>query len=62
MPIDTDDLEPRRKKSAAPDFDRLSVEELHEMIEDLEAQIVKAREVIAAKTKARGAASSVFKF
>ena len=32
------------------------------MIEDLEAQIVKAREVIAAKTKARGAASSVFKF
>ena len=61
MPIDADDLEPRRKKVPAPDFDRLSVEELHEMIEELEAQIVKARAVIAAKTKARGAASSVFK-
>jgi len=61
MPIDADDLEPRKKKPAAPDYDRLSVEELQGMIRDCEAQIEKARAVIAAKTKARGAASSVFK-
>lgn len=61
MPIDADDLEPRKKKPAAPDYDRLSVEELQEMIQDCEAQIAKAKEVIAAKTRARGAAASVFK-
>ena len=59
--MDTDDLEPRPRKPQKLDFEVMSVEQLNEHIAALEAEIARARAAIAAKTKARGAAESVFK-
>jgi uncharacterized small protein (DUF1192 family) len=63
MAIDTDELEPRKplKADAPPDLARLSIEELEARIASLEAEIVRCREMIAAKQKTRSAAESVFR-
>ncbi len=59
--IDTDDLEPQHKAPELPDFETMSIEELQDYIAQLEETIAKVREIIAAKTVARGSADSVFK-
>ncbi len=59
--IDTDDLEPQRKKPEEPDFETMSIEELNEYIAKLEETIAKVRQIIASKSKARGSADSVFR-
>lgn len=59
--IDSDDLEPKRKAPEQPNFDTMSIEELGEYIAHLEETIARVREIIAAKTVARGSADSVFK-
>ena len=59
--MDTDDLEPRLPKPKPKDFDDMSIEALHEYIADMEADILRAREAIAAKKAARQGADAVFK-
>ena len=60
------DLDNELKKRAAFELgmalDDLSVEELHEHISMLEAEIARLREAISAKTASRSAADAVFKF
>ena len=59
--IDTDDLEPHKKKNPAePDFEEMGIEELNEYIAELEAAIVRVRGVIARKSAHKGAVQSVF--
>ena len=59
--MDTDDLEPQREKPKAMDLHVLSIKALCNYIKDLEAEIARAREVIAAKRSAHEGAESVFK-
>ena len=59
--MDTDDLEPQRKKLKPMDLHVLSIEALGNYIEELEAEIARAREAIAAKRTAHDGAKSVFK-
>lgn len=59
--MDTDDLEPIKKKPAVKDLDVLSIEALGEYIEELEAEIQRVREKIADKQSARQGAESFFK-
>lgn len=59
--MDTDDLEPTRKKLDKPDLQIMSLEQLHEYIAELEVEIVRAKEVIEGKQNARGVADAVFK-
>lgn len=61
MPIDTDDLEPLRKKPKPRDLDMMSVEELNDYIADMEAEIRRVREKIAAKQAHSAAAAAFFK-
>lgn len=61
MPLDAEDLEPRHKKPAPLDLQRLSIGELKARAEALEAEIVEIRAVIKAKESAQSAADSVFK-
>ena len=61
MPIDIDDLEPLRRKPKPQDLDRLSLEELHEYIANMEAEIKRVREKIAAKQSHSSAAAALFK-
>ena len=59
--IDSDDLEPQRKAPEKPNFETMSIEELHEYIAQLEETIAEVREIITSKTAARGSADAVFK-
>lgn len=59
--IDADELEPKRKAPEQPNFETMSIEELGDYIAELEETIAKVREIIAAKTVARGSADAVFK-
>ena len=59
--MDTDDLEPLWTPLDKPDLQTMSLEQLVEYIAEMEAEIVRAKEVIAAKRDARGAADAVFK-
>jgi uncharacterized small protein (DUF1192 family) len=59
--IDTDDLEPPKKKPGEPDFEEMGIEELNDAIAELEATIERIRAVIARKSAHRGAVESVFK-
>jgi len=61
MPIDTDDLEPLRKKPKPRELDSLSLEELNDYIANMEAEIKRVREKIAAKQKHSSAAAALFK-
>lgn len=60
------DLDNEPKKRVAFELgmalDDLSVEELHEHIGMLEAEIARLREAISAKTDSRSAADAVFRF
>jgi uncharacterized small protein (DUF1192 family) len=58
--MDTDDLAPPPKAKPVV-LDQMSIEELEERIVRLEAEIVRARGMIAMKRKSRDAAASVFK-
>ena len=59
--MDTDDLEPAKKKKQLKDLDVMSIDALGEYIAELEAEIARAQEKIAFKEKARAGAESFFK-
>ena len=59
--MDTDDLEPVKKKLAPKKLEEMSLEALGDYIAELEAEIARARESIALKQEARQGAESVFK-
>ena len=61
--MDADDLEPQHQKIKPPpvNLDELSIEALGEYIAELEAEIARVREAIAAKEDARTGAESFFK-
>ena len=60
MPIDTDELEPVKKRIEPLNLDPLSIAELEAYIAHLNGEIERARAKIAAKKAHRDAASSVF--
>jgi len=59
--MDTDDLEPQQKKPEPKNLDDMSIEALGDYIAELEAEIARVREVIAAKEGARSGAEDFFK-
>jgi uncharacterized small protein (DUF1192 family) len=59
--MDTDDLDPIKKKPLLKDLEIMSIEALREYIDGLEMEIRRAEETIAAKDKARMGAESFFK-
>ncbi len=59
--MDPDDLEPRKKPAERRNLDPLSVEELEGYIGDLENEILRARQAIAAKRNVRSGAESLFR-
>ena len=59
--MDTDDLEPPRKKLDKPDLQIMSLEQLNDYIAELEVEITRAKGAIEIKQDARGAADAVFK-
>jgi len=61
MPIDVDDLEPLRKKPKPRELDSLSIEELNDYVANMEAEIRRVREKIAAKQSHSSAAAALFK-
>ena len=60
MPIDTDDLEPVKKKIEPLNLDSMSIGELEAYVAQLTAEIERAKAKIAAKKAHRDAAGSVF--
>lgn len=56
-----DDLEPQKQKPKPIDLSKFSIDELKERIADMETEIARCRETIAAKEKSRTSADSVFK-
>ena len=59
--MDTDELEPIKKKQVLKDLDVFSIDALGEYIEELETEIARVRKKIAFKEKAREGAESFFK-
>lgn len=59
--MDWDDLDPRKKQPAPKNLEIMGVAELNAYIEELEAEIARARAAIAAKQSARAGAESFFK-
>ena len=59
--MDTDDLEPLKRKSTPMNLEIMSLDALRAYIADLEAEISRARSEIAAKEIARQGAEEVFK-
>ena len=59
--MDTDDLEPLRKKLEKPDLQVMSLEQLNDYIAELEVEITRAKQAIEVKNDAKGAANAVFK-
>ena len=59
--MDTDDLDPIKKKPQPKDLSRLSVGDLRDYIADLKTEIARAEAAIALKDKARAGAASFFK-
>ena len=56
--MDTDDLEPIKKKPQPKDLSRMSIGDLKEYIADLQAEIARAEAAIVLKDKARAGAAS----
>ena len=56
--MDTDDLEPEKKKAEQKDLEVMSIEALGEYIEELEAEISRVRAAIALKNDAKSGAES----
>jgi uncharacterized small protein (DUF1192 family) len=61
MQVDDEDLEPRRKTLKLRDLAPLAIAELETYITELESEILRVRDEIAAKRKQRGGAESLFK-
>jgi len=59
--MDDEELEPRKKAAKLRDLTLMAIAELETYIQDLEAEIARARGEIAAKRKQRGGAESLFK-
>lgn len=59
--MDTDDLDPIKKKPVKKDLARMSVGDLNEYIDELKAEIARTEAEIAKKQKARAGADSFFK-
>ncbi|NQV46512.1 MAG: DUF1192 domain-containing protein [Rhodospirillaceae bacterium] len=59
--MDTDDLEPEKKKAERKDLEVMSIEALKDYIVELEAEIGRARAAIKAKEAAHGTAEDIFK-
>ena len=59
--MDTDELEPVRKKPVPKDLSRMSIGDLQEYIADLKAEIARAESFIAKKGDARKGAEGFFK-
>ncbi len=59
--MDTDDLEPIKKKPVKKDLTRMSVGDLKEYIAELKTEIERAEAAIKSKDKARAGAESFFK-
>ncbi len=59
--MDEDDLAPLRQPPKPRDLTPLAIAELESYIAELEAEIRRAREAIAAKRKQRGGAEGLFK-
>ena len=59
--MDLDDLEPQKQKPEPKNLDVMSIEALGEYIAEMEAEIARVRQAIAAKKEARAGADSVFK-
>jgi uncharacterized small protein (DUF1192 family) len=59
--MDTDELDPIKRKPVKKDLTRMSVGDLKEYIADLQAEIARAEAAIIAKEKARAGAASFFK-
>ncbi|MDR3519046.1 MAG: DUF1192 domain-containing protein [Azospirillaceae bacterium] len=59
--MDIDDVEPRTPKPALKELTVLSIDELNSYIAQLNAEIARAREAIAAKQGHRSAAESFFR-
>ena len=59
--MDTDDLEPEKKKPAPKNLDVMSIEALTEYISELETEITRVRVAITGKESAQAAAKTFFK-
>ncbi len=59
--MDTDELDPIKKKPVKKDLSRMSVGDLKEYIDELKSEIARAEGTIATKEKARQGADSFFK-
>jgi len=59
--MDTDDLEPRKAKPKPKNLDPMSVEDLMEYIEELNAEIRRVEENMAKKKAHLSAAAGLFK-
>ena len=59
--MDPEDLEPRKRKAPPKPLEGMSVAELEEYVAELEAEIARARGVIAGKQSHRSAADALFK-
>ncbi len=59
--MDTDDLDPIKKKPVKKDISRMSVGDLNDYIAELKGEITRAEGEIAKKQKARAGADSFFK-
>ena len=59
--MDSDDLEPQKKKPKPKDLSDLDIDALHDYITDLEAEIERVRADIKAKQSALSAADAFFK-
>ncbi len=59
--MDTDDLEPKKKKPEAKNLEIMSIEALGEYIGEMEAEIARVREAITAKQGAHSEADKFFK-
>jgi uncharacterized small protein (DUF1192 family) len=59
--MEDEDLDPRRKLPKKKDLTPLSIVELEAYIAEMETEILRVREAIAAKRNQRGGAESLFK-
>ena len=58
--VDTDDIEPPKKKEEIKDLEVMSIEALSEYISNLEREIERVQMEISLKTEAKNSAESVF--
>ena len=59
--MDPEDLEPRSESAKPKDLEPMSLEALNDYIAELEAEIVRAKGLLAAKESSRGSAETFFK-